>query len=186
MLRFARQQAPRTTLRLELPPATTEAALPPPPPPLALIDPGWLFVGAGLALLAATLLIPAFDQLGEVRWQRDRALAVEEHRLARLDRYREYLSALEREEPALLLSLAASQLNQIPAGRAPILDAPLDSSSSASVFAGLEPPMVRLPEREPVGSLLERLVTGDRTRPWLLAGSGICLLIGVLPRTRPS
>lgn len=159
-------------------------ALNPPPPPLALIEPGWLFLIAGLGLLAATLLIPAFDDLHEVRWQRDRALAVEAHRVQRLERYGEYLGALEREEPALILSLAASQLNQIPAGRAAILDAPLDASSNASVFAGLEPAPARLPERRRVGSLLERLATGERTRPWLFAVAGVCLLVGVLPRAR--
>lgn len=154
------------------------------PAPLALIDPGWLFLIAGLVLLAATLLIPAFESLDDTRWQRDRALAVEKHRLARLARYSDYLGALEREEPALILSLAASQLNQIPEGREAILEAPLDATSSASVFAGLEPPMVRLPERETRPSLLERLTTGDRTRPWLLWAATVCLFIGVLPRAR--
>lgn len=152
--------------------------------PLAMIDPGWLFVIAGLGLLAATLLVPAFDDLHEVEWQRDRAVAVEGHRLERLDRYHEYLDALEREEPALIMSLAASQLNQIPVGRAAILDAPLDATSSASVFAALEPPMTRLPERARSGSWLEWLATGDRTRPWLLGVAAVCLLVGVLPEAK--
>jgi hypothetical protein len=163
---------------------TGNAAEPAPPSPLATLDPGWLFLIGGLVLLAATLLIPAFDDLHEVRWQRDRALAVEEHRLARLERYGNYLGALEREEPALIMSLAASQLNQIPEGREAILEAPLDASSSASVFGALEPAQARLPERRRVGSLLERLATGERTRPWLFAAAGVCLLVGVLPRAR--
>lgn len=152
--------------------------------PLATIDPGWLFLIAGMTLLAATLLIPAFEELDAVRWQRDRALGVERHRLDRLDLHRGYLSALEREEPALVLALAAGQLNQIPAGRRPILDAPIDASSNASVFASLEPPPAVLPERRRNGSLLDRLATGDRSRAWLLAASGLCLLIGLLPRSR--
>lgn len=152
--------------------------------PLATIDPGWLFLIAGLALLAATMLIPAFDDLDEVRWQRDRALAVEHHRIDRLDRHGEYLGALHREEPALLISLAASQLNQIPRGKTPVLEASVDAASSASVFDALEPAPVLLPERRRVGSLLEWLATGERTRPWLLGAAGMCLFIGVLPRTR--
>ncbi|MFM9994249.1 MAG: hypothetical protein ACKVU4_00450 [Phycisphaerales bacterium] len=38
-------------------------------------------------------------------------------------------------------------------------------------------------ERRRVGSILERLATGERTRPWLVGAAGMCLLIGVLPRT---
>ncbi|MFM9994858.1 MAG: hypothetical protein ACKVU4_03550 [Phycisphaerales bacterium] len=155
-----------------------------PAAPLATIDPGWLFLIAGLALLAATMLIPAFDELDDVRWQRDRALAVEHHRIDRLDRHAEYLGALHREEPALLISLAASQLNQIPQGKTPVLETAIDATSSASVFGALEPPPALLPERRRVGSILERLATGERTRPWLLGAAGMCLLFGLLPRTR--
>src|SRR5437763_930116 len=70
----------------------------------ASIDPGWLFAIAGLAILACTVLLPALDDLGEARWQRDRALAIEKHRLVRLARYKQYLDALDSKDPALILS----------------------------------------------------------------------------------
>jgi len=150
----------------------------------ALIDPGWLFLLSGLALLGATVLIPAAEDLDKARWQRDRALLVEAHRLERLTRYDEYLAALDTREPALVLSLAASQLNQIPADRAPIPGRALSAGSSASVFPGLEPAPLKLPQRLRMGSLLERWTTDNRTRLWLIAGGAACVLIGLLPQSR--
>ena len=88
--------------------------------PIALLDPGWLFVLAGIGVIAATILIPTAGELAEVQVQRDRALAIEDHKLARRSSYEDYLAALKREEPALVLALAASQLNQIPKNRSVI------------------------------------------------------------------
>lgn len=149
----------------------------------APFDSGWLYLIAGIALVAATLLIPAFEELEDVRWERDKALALERHRLERLERHTAYLEALERREPSLVIALAQSQLNQIPAGRTLILEPPDNASASASVFAGLEPPRpAMLPERVRVDSFLSRLATDNLTRPWLLAGGVVCMLVGLLPR----
>lgn len=171
------------------PQPTPSADAPRPPTPAAMFDPGWLFLLAGAAIVAATVIIPAMEDLAEVRFQRDRALALEKHRLQRLDNYQQYLAALERQEPALVTTLAATQLNQIPAGRNLILEpANLFSdpagSVAASPFAGLEPEPLVLPSREPVRSTLQRLTTSDATRPWLMAGGVLCLLLGLLPRAR--
>ncbi len=41
-------------------------------PPSALrVDPGWLYIIAGSAMCAATILIPSHNDLGELRAQRD-------------------------------------------------------------------------------------------------------------------
>lgn len=160
---------------------------PSPPPPIALFDPGWLFLLVGVAVLGATVLIPAADELAEVRLQRDRALALEKHRADRIARYSGYLTSLEAEEPSLIKALAQSQLNQIPQGRSLIIEQPAPlvggAIQSASVFTDLEPPPPKLPERVRVGSLLQRLATGDLSRPWLIAGGALCLLVGLLPRS---
>lgn len=157
-------------------------------PPIALFDPGWLYLLAGIVLLAATVLIPAMDDLAEVRLQRDRALALEQHRTDRLKRYQDYLGALEREEPSLVMALAASQLNEIPQDRSLILETPESTPppASASVFSGLEPPPLKLPEREPVNSILERWTSSDPSRTWLVAAGAVCLLMGLLPRSKPA
>lgn len=150
--------------------------------PVVLFDPGWLFLIAGLAILAATVLIPAQDDLAEARWLRDRALAVEGHRQERLDRYAEYLRSLDDADQSLIQSLAASQLNQIPADRMPLEGATDTARSSASVFPALEPEPLKLEDRRTVGSLLERWTTNDRARIWLIAGGALCVLIGLLPQ----
>lgn len=154
--------------------------------PIDAFDPGWLFVLAGVVLVGATVLVPAVDELAEARFQRDRAMALERHRAERLGNYEQYLSAIERGEPALVTALAAQQLNQIPQGRALILEpagmfSDPAGSIAASPFGGLEPEPLVLPEREPVRSTLQRLATGDGTRPWLMAGGMMCVLLGLLP-----
>ncbi|MDX2147191.1 MAG: hypothetical protein SFZ23_06675 [Planctomycetota bacterium] len=149
-----------------------------------LIDPGWLFVLAGMGLIAAVVLIPAADDVAEVRWRRDRALAIEQRRLERLARYEEFLVALERREPTLLTSLAASQLNQIPSDREPIAGLTDTSLASASVFAALEPEEAPFPPRVKVDSVLHRIATDNSHRLWLIAGGGLCLLLGLLPAAR--
>ena len=155
--------------------------------PISYLDPGWLYMLAGLALLAATVLIPATDDLGEVQLQRDRALAIERHQQRRVDNYGEYLEALKREEPPLVMALAASQLNQIPASRSLVLETPEGmggAKATAAIFAALEPGDLSLPERHRPRSLLHRWATGEGSRTWLIAAGGVCLLMGVLPRSR--
>ncbi|MFN0132952.1 MAG: hypothetical protein ACKVW3_10570 [Phycisphaerales bacterium] len=151
--------------------------------PIAYFDPGWLYLLAGLALLAATVVIPAMDQLAQVRHERDRAMALEEHRLARLERYEQYAESVEREDPALVVALAAAQLHQIPDNRSLVLE-PVDAARGATVFAGLEPPALKLPERRRVDSILQRWTTSESARPWLIAAGAVCLLVGLLPASR--
>jgi hypothetical protein len=148
-----------------------------------LFDPGWLFLIAGMALLGATVLIPAGEDLDEARWLRDRALRVESHRQQRLTRYEEYFAALLERDPALVQSLAASQLNQIPVGQAAMPGfSPM--RASASVFPALEPPVLKLPEREVERSALAKLATGERSRLWLIAAGSLCVLVGLLPTSK--
>jgi hypothetical protein len=152
--------------------------------PIAMVDPGWLFLLAGVMLLAATVIIPAMGELEDVRVERDRMMAVEHSRGERISRYRNYLDSLEREEPSLVMALAAGQLNLIPQGRTIALQTPdlLQAPQRAAVFPGLEPAPVSLPERRTKLSILERLTGNDFTRPWLIAGGAVCLLLGLLPR----
>jgi hypothetical protein len=156
-------------------------------PPIAWLDPGWLYLLAGIVLLAATVLIPAADDLASVRNQRDRALAIEQHRVERLANYQQYLVALEAEDPSLVRALAACQLNQIPANRSLILETPElmpGATATASIFAALEPATLRLPDRRTPDSILFRWTTSDTSRTWLIAAGAFCLLMGLLPKSR--
>jgi len=147
-------------------------------------DPGWLFLAAGLAVLVASVLVPAAEDLRRAQWQRDRALAVEAHRQSRLARYEEYLAALETQDPALVESLAESQLRQIPQDRNAVPGAPSRGTPNLSVFPGLEPPELHLAEYHPTRSLLASWTTDPGKRVWLLVGGGICVLLGLLPASR--
>lgn len=155
-----------------------------------LVDPAWLYLIAGLALLVATVLIPAFSDVDRTRWERDKALAVERHRLERLARYEAFLAALEQERPAVVRSVVAAQLGRIPAGAQVLPMSDLGhgpAESGWATFASLEPGPVDLPPRREVRSLLARLATGERTRPWLIAVGALSVLVGLLPpqRSRP-
>lgn len=148
------------------------------------MDPAWLFLAGGLALLAAAVILPAYQDLEEARFRRDRALLVEAHRETRLARYEEFLGAIENRDPDLVVSLAATQLNQIPTDRAAL---PLGSGTAnrdASVFPSLEPEPLVLPEREVHLSRLEKIVTDERTRKWVLVVGAVCVFVGLLPAAR--
>ena len=156
----------------------------PAPRPLIRIDAGWPFLLTGIGILAATVLIPAQHDLEIVRWQRDRAVAIEQHRMDRLERYGTYLAALERNDETVMLSLAASQLNKSPAVRIPLDTRTDPSRTSASVFPELEPGPVKLPEKPAIterSSLLSRWAIDDTLRLWMLAAGMLCVLVGVLP-----
>jgi hypothetical protein len=152
--------------------------------PLVRIDPGWLFLLPGLALVAATLLIPAFDDLRHAEWNRDRARAVEQYRKERLANYSTYLDAVRAEEPTLVLSLAATQLNVAPASKQPMLESSRAGLPEVDLFSALEPPLTVVPAPLAPRSILQRWATGERTRPWLLGAGGLLMLIGLLPAAR--
>lgn len=155
-------------------------------------DPGWLFVVAGVLLLGATVLIPAADDLSEAQFLRDRAKLIQQHRQSRIDRYREYLNALSSKDRQLVVALAASQLNEIPADRR-VVDGwngtgpdagPGSRLADASVFPALEPPPLVLPQRRHVESTLMSWTTQEKPRLWVIAGGAGLVLFGLLPRAK--
>ena len=93
--------------------------LPPPRPPSSPLRLGGSFV-PGLIVLAATVLIPAFDDVKDAQWKRDRVLAIEKHRLDRIQHYVDYVDAVDRGDESVVLSLAASQLNMVPEEAEPL------------------------------------------------------------------
>ena len=153
-------------------------------PRRALIDPGWLYLLAGLMLMAAGVLIPAKRDLDRALWRRDRALRVEMHRLERLTRYETYLGALMDRDETVIRQLASTQLGLAPADAEVLMLVRGGEAENASVFGALEPPPPVLPEPHEVDSMLARLAgsTGDnRPSLWLLAVASLLVLIGLLP-----
>lgn len=134
--------------------------------------------------MAAVILLPAQQDLDDAKVYLDRVHAAESHRADRLERYQKYLTAVQRGDEAVIRSLAATQLNQAPAGRELLVPEDGHGPRSASVFDSLEPPPLVLPEGQPAPSRLQRWATDDRTRLWLIGAAALCLLIGVLPPAR--
>lgn len=155
-----------------------------PRPLMGHFDPGYLFLFAGLTLLAATVLIPAQHDLAHARRIRDNALAHEQTHRDRLDRYRQYLAALDRNDPAVLESLTLTQLNILPDRAETVGYAPGPAEQTASIVNQLEPPPTVLPAAQPRPSFLARLVTDRAARLWVIAFAALCLLYSVLPRAR--
>jgi hypothetical protein len=145
------------------------------------LDVGWLFLLPGAAILASVVLIPAFDDLAEARWRRDQVAAALEHRAARLDNHARYLEALSSGDESVLLDLAATQLNQVPAGWIPVPTPGESPPESASVFPALEPGPIDLPTLRRPETLLRRLSTGSPERLWLASFGALCVLVGLLP-----
>lgn len=152
--------------------------------PLFRFDPGWLFIVAGVAIVAASVLIPARQDVVRAQWQRDRAIASERFHAERLGNYSTYLDAVHRHDPTVVVSLAATQLNLIPAGKQVMLSPGDLSLPPADVFAQLEPTFTDVPAPTPPRSLLQKWSTDPRTAPWLMAVGGLFVLIGLLPMSK--
>jgi len=156
-----------------------------------LLDAGWLFLLAGVALLASTVLIPAQRDLEEARFYLKRAQIAEEHRLARMSNYASYLGMVADPDEQTLTNLVATQLNKAPQGMTLLASDSAGSGTqkkkpAADVYASLEPPPLVLPEKPERGepSRLERWATEDSSRLWLIAAGVMCVLVGILPPSR--
>ncbi|HWB20610.1 MAG TPA: hypothetical protein VG711_09940 [Phycisphaerales bacterium] len=146
--------------------------------PLFQVDPGWLFVFAGVAACAAAVLIPAQQDLGKLQSQLAMMKAEEAQAVDSLEAHAQFLDSLERGEPELTRRLAASQLRLVPKGESPVL---LTLQNPAPITDWLESTTpFHLPQQDPQPpSLLSRLADGPH-RLWLLAGGAFAVFLGLL------
>jgi len=146
--------------------------------PLIRIDPGWLFVLAGLSLVLAATIVPSGRQLHDLRMQLEELRHAERENFALMGAYDRFVSDLDDRDPALVRRLAASQLNVIPRGETPILMA---STVYSSVPEWIEATVER--ERfapiEPPDTLLARWTEG-RGRLWAIGAGGFFVFAGLL------
>lgn len=149
------------------------------------LDPGWLFLCAGVAVLSAAMVIPAQRDLRAACIERDKARAVEQWQADRLERYSTYLDAAQNPDGRTARWLVATQLNLVPATSVPIatFTDPARADAGVVALADLEPPLVFTPPPTHRISTLERLATGP-FRLWVIAGAAVCVLIGLLPAAR--
>ncbi len=148
------------------------------PVPLFKPEPGWLFLAAGAAILAACVLLPAQDDLAAAHHEREKAWAIERWQRDRVARHVAYLDALDAGDPLVLRSLAATELNRVPPDAEPIL--PYRPPAGAAAIDHLEPHFIEPVPLSPPDSRLHRLVTGP-ARLWVIAGGAVCVLLGLLP-----
>lgn len=143
-----------------------------------LVDPGWMFLIAGLVLVAAATLVPATYDLWVMRAQLKHLEAQERENATRLEAYGRFIADLAEADPQLVRRLAASQLNLVPRGERPMIVAstaqrpPLDwvESSVTPVRAAVVP----FPD-----SLLSRLTLG-RKALWIAGAGAMCIFLGLL------
>ncbi len=140
-------------------------------------DPGWCFVVAGLLLVGAAVLVPAWRDVERLKQQ----VGVLEQRVERATARdvtgRELLESLHAGDPTTYRRLMAWQWNLVPLGD----EAVIREQHTGGISSWIE---ARTPVAEPlpesVGETrLERLLSGP-VRPWVLAAGGLCLLVGIV------
>jgi len=146
--------------------------------PLFTFDAGWMYIIAGLLVIAMATLIPARRDLHELRTQQSELDAKERYAFDRLAAYARFLDHWEQADDALLIRLAGSQLNRRPEGDRPIV---LVDNASTAVTDWIEA-SVRFEKPAPQPwpqSILSRLTAG-RGQLWLLAGGALAVFIGLV------
>lgn len=157
-----------------------------PPGWIARIAPhlsGWMFLTAGLTLLAVMVLLPPADDLARLQHQRDELAHRERAALDRLRSYATFLDAVESEDADLVRRLAAAQLNRIPANAQPVslIGSNLDASFVSWIEATV--PQLALVGARPDRDTWLRRMAGQRYRMWCVSGAMVLMLIGLLPRS---
>ncbi|MEX0885552.1 MAG: hypothetical protein WD009_03850 [Phycisphaeraceae bacterium] len=144
--------------------------------------PGWLFLAAGLTLVALVLLTPAWLGQRDLAWQRD-LMRLQVRQIERqAQRYADFHAALGAEEPVLLERLALTQFGLNPTDKTPLWLGTVADDRGGGVDAWLAEPLPRVgvdvPARTAIESRLTRLTSGS-TRTLLIAAGRGCALGGV-------
>ena len=147
------------------------------------IDPGWCFVLAGLGLVAAALLVPAWRDVQDLSTRVSRLESRIDHLRAKQHQGKVLLEALHADNPLVQQRLIAWQWNLVPLGDQPIIRERHDAGLSGWVEARTPAPAIEYTAAAP--SHLEHLLD-DAIRPWLLAGGGLCLLVGIVALPLPA
>jgi cell division protein FtsL len=170
---------------------------------LAQALPGWLFLASGLLLLGALTLVPAYEQVRQLRWQQDALQHQHQHLQQITGRYEAFHAALAERDPVALAHVAYRRLGLQPrgmtvlpvrdvpsygyasrsGGRQPSLQPGLLQSEGDGLDAWLFQPVPRVGHEIapllPVDTMLTRLTTGPRR--WLvLVAAAMLVAFGLL------
>ena len=145
--------------------------------PLFRFDPGWLFTIAGFVIMAASALLPAQHDVAVLKEQLAKLQQEEIVNYRRIQAYEQFLVELKSKDASLLTRLAASQLNLMPQGEAPVLMATSMEHTVSDWIEATVPPEAFESNLVP-DTLLTRLASGQR-RLWLMGGGALIVFIGL-------
>ncbi len=145
--------------------------------------PSWIYLFAGLAMLAAALLVPAWIDVEDLGWQRDTMQAQLAALQTQRDHYAAYLQARERNDPAVLQRLARAVFHQNAADQSPLHPIHAlnpDTLDTPDAWLAAQLPQVGsdLPEPPAYRSMLVRLTTGKHQAGIVLV-AGIFIFVGL-------
>jgi len=145
--------------------------------PLAWLSPGWPFLIAGLAVVAAVMLVPAWRDVQDVRLERGRLQAVVDYEGRRVEATHSMLAALHAGDPELQRRLIAWQLNLLPAGDVAIAR----EVHAGGVLGWIDDTVegVTAPPLAPAVSRLESIVSGP-ARLWMMAAGVLLVFVGLV------
>ena len=146
--------------------------------PLFQVDPGWLFILAGLAVCAAGVILPAQNDLRSLQHQLMQLRAEEVHAYARLKAHSDFMDQVDRAEPALVGRLVAAQLHMLPASDTPVLLAKAEASPVTAWIDNTVKTDIRPTQATPI-STLSSLANGPY-RLWMFGGGIMSVFVGLL------
>jgi len=143
------------------------------------LDPGWLFVLAGLSICSASLIVPAHMELGEAKQQLSALQSQEQWAVDRLAAYDQFMGQLDSGDPGLIRRLASRRFNMLPEGDTPVL---MDvGASEASIEEWIESTVSSpLDEGHAIPSSMLATISTGPYRPWFLVCGVACIFIGLL------
>ncbi len=145
--------------------------------PIARLSPGWPFLLAGLAMVAAVMLVPAWRDVQNVRLERNDLQSVVQYETRRVAATQEMLVSLELDHPELHRRLVAWHLNLLPKGEIAIAR----EVHGGGVLGWIDDTVEPIAASSPAHSVsnLESLVSGP-ARLWMLAAGVLLVFVGLI------
>jgi len=152
--------------------------------PLFQLDPGWLFVLAGLGVCAAGVLLPAQTDLESLQRQVAQLRSEEVQAYARLKAHADFMDQMDQANPGLIRRLAAAQLNIVPQGDTPVLLSNVDTAPVTNWIDNTVQVDIRPPKAMP-SSKLSRLANGPN-RLWMFGCGIMAVFVGLMLSPMPA
>ncbi len=146
--------------------------------PLFRIDPGWLFLVAGLLLIGASVLVPQEARLHDLRQQLGILERLEDFGERRALAYAKFIDQVEAGDPSVVRRLAAAQLRIVDDGYERIAEA--DSARApVSEWIDASVPVPPVEAMAPTDTLLYRWTKG-RHQFWLGGLGAFSAFVGLI------